>query len=71
MKILQGHHLTREIFKEEHSTWRWTGRKGARFMDKKKWIKVGLGSLALVASTVAAAVATKLVVDAIVGEEEE
>lgn len=40
-------------------------------MDKKKWIKVGLGSLALVASTVAAAVATKLVVDAIVGEEEE
>lgn len=40
-------------------------------MNKKKWIKIGLGSLALVAGTVAAAVATKLVVDTIVGDEEE
>ena len=40
-------------------------------MKKDKLIKIGLGSLALVASTVAAAVATKIVVDAIVGDEEE
>lgn len=40
-------------------------------MNKKKWIKIGLGSLALVVSTVAVAVATKAVVDVVVGEEEE
>ena len=40
-------------------------------MSKKKVIKIGLGSLALIAGTVVAAVATKMVVDAIVGDEEE
>ena len=40
-------------------------------MNKEKLIKVGLGSFALIASTVAAAFATKIIVDAIVDDEEE
>ena len=40
-------------------------------MSREKWIKIGLGSLAIVVSTMAAAVASKLVVDAVIGDEED